>query len=89
MEKALKQGSAQVWRSKLESAGIPVGLVQTVEEAEEMEQIRVRQMIFLLGGRKVPGNPVKFGAYDAHPAAVIPPALDADGARLRAEFKTK
>jgi CoA:oxalate CoA-transferase len=87
MEQVLKQDSAEAWRKKLESAGIPVGLVQTVEEAEEMEQIRVRQMIVSLGGRKVPGNPMKFGAYDSSPAAMVPPALDKDGAKIREEFK--
>lgn len=87
LERALKQEKAQVWRHKLESAGIPVGLVQTVEEAENMEQIRVRQMIYSLGGREVPGSPMKFGAYDSTPATAAPPALNQDGAKLRDEFK--
>jgi hypothetical protein len=38
-------------------------------------------------GRTVPGNPMKFGAYDFSPAAMVPAALDKDGARLREEFK--
>ncbi len=87
LEKALKQDLAQVWRNKLESAGIPVGLVQTVEEAENMEQIRVRQMIYPLGGREVPGSPMKFGNYDSNPATALPPTLDQDGGKLRDEFK--
>jgi CoA:oxalate CoA-transferase len=87
IEEALKQDAAQSWRIKLESAGIPVGLVQTVAEAEAMEQIRVRNMIISLGERSVPGNPIKFGAYDSSPANLAPPALDQDGARLRKEFK--
>jgi CoA:oxalate CoA-transferase len=87
LEQVLSQDSAEAWRQKLESAGIPVGIVQTVEEAEEMEQIRVRQMICSLEGRKVPGTPMKFGAYDSAPAAMAPPALDKDGAQLREEFK--
>jgi CoA:oxalate CoA-transferase len=87
LEKALKQDLAQTWRSKLESAGIPVGLVQTVEEAENMEQIRARQMITSLGGRAVPASPMKFGAFDSSPAAEVPPPLDRDGSKLREEFK--
>lgn len=87
MEKALAQSQAQVWRSKMEKAGIPVGLVQTVEEAENMEQIKVRNMINILAGRAVPGTPIKFGAYDSRPASLIPPALDKEGAKLREEFK--
>lgn len=87
MEKALAQSQAQVWRSKMENAGIPVGLVQTVEEAENMEQIKVRNMINILAGRAVPGTPIKFGAYDSRPAFLIPPALDKEGAKLREEFK--
>jgi len=30
---------------------------------------------------------MKFGAYDSSPAAMVPPALDKDGATLRKEFK--
>jgi CoA:oxalate CoA-transferase len=88
MEKVLKQENAETWRVRLENAGIPVGAVQTIAEAEKMEQIGVRQMISTLGKKKVPGNPIKFGAYDSNPAALAPPVLDQDGERLRAEFKT-
>jgi len=87
LEMALKQDIAQVWCGKLENAGIPVGLVQTVEEAENMEQIRVRNMIIDLGGRALPGNPMKFGTYDSIPATALPPTLDQDGGKLRDEFK--
>lgn len=86
MEQVLGQDSAGAWRSKLEKAGIPTGLVQTVVEAEEMAQIATRQMIVTQGKRKVPGNPMKFGAYDSSPAAKVSPALDQDGDALRKEF---
>jgi CoA:oxalate CoA-transferase len=86
MEQVLGQDSAAAWRCKLEKAGIPAGPVQTVAEAEEMAQIATRQMIVTQGKRKVPGNPMKFGAYDSSPAAKVSPALDQDGNALRKEF---
>jgi hypothetical protein len=43
-------------------------------------------MIVTQGKRKVPGNPMKFGAYDSSPAAKVSPALDQDGNALRKEF---
>jgi hypothetical protein len=37
--------------------------------------------------RTVPGNPMKFGAYDFSRAAMVAAALDKDGARLGEELK--
>ena len=86
MESVLKTDSAAVWSSKLQDAGIPAGLVQTATEAEQMDQIKERNMIVTIGGRDVPGNPIKFGNYDSSCADTSPPALGADSDRIREFF---
>jgi CoA:oxalate CoA-transferase len=86
MESVLKTDSATVWSSKLQGAGIPAGLVQTATEAEQMDQIKERNMIVTIGGRDVPGNPIKFGNYDSSCADTSPPALGADSDKIREFF---
>ena len=86
MESVLKTDSAAVWSSKLQDAGIPAGLVQTATEAEQMDQIKERNMIVTIGGRDVPGNPIKFGNYDSSCADTPPPALGADSDSVREFF---
>jgi len=70
----------------VEAAHIPVGLVQTVTEAENMPQIQARNMIETVGGRQVPGSPVKFSAYDSACTKQVPPKLNEHGEKLRLEF---
>ena len=86
LEERLATKDAAQWRKQLEKAGIPVGIVNTVEEAENMEQIRVRNMVAKIRGRQVPGNPINMSGYDSECSPLAPPALDAHGEALRWEF---
>jgi len=86
LEKPLMTDTAEAWRAKLETGGIPVGLVLSVEEAENLPQIRFRKMVAQSGPNEVPGNPLKFGAYNSDISSIPPPALDANGAGIRKEF---
>ena len=86
LEVALSAGTAEAWQAKLEAAHIPVGLVQTVTEAENMPQIQARNMVENVGGRQVPGSPLKFGAYDSACTKQLPPKLNEHGEKLRQEF---
>jgi CoA:oxalate CoA-transferase len=86
LEVPLQKDTAASWREKLEKAGIPVGLVLSVEEAENLEQIRCREMVSHSGDKEVPGNPIKFGAYSSEISTVVPPDLDAEGPGIRKEF---
>ncbi len=86
LEVPLKTDTAASWREKLEKAGIPVGLVLSVEEAENLEQIRFRNMVEHSGDKEVPGNPIKFGAYSSEISPLVPPKLDAEGPGIRKEF---
>ena len=86
LESVLKTKPAMFWSDKLQEAGIPAGLVQTVTEAEQMKQIVNREMIVTVGKRQVPGNPLKFGGFDSSCATNPPPALGADSDRIREYF---
>jgi CoA:oxalate CoA-transferase len=87
MESVLKTDSGIVWSNKLQGAGIPAGLVQTATEAEQMDQIKERNMIVTIRGRDVPGNPLKFGNYDSSCADTAPPELGADSDKIRQFFE--
>ncbi len=88
IENVLKTQPAQTWSDKLQEAGIPAGIVQTVTEAEKMQQIVARDMVVTVGKRQLPGNPLKMGGYDSSCASTPPPALGADSDRIR-EFFSK
>jgi CoA:oxalate CoA-transferase len=86
METVLATRDATAWLGVLRPAGVPAGPVQTVQEAEHMDQVQAREMIVSIAGREVPGNPLKFGSYSSACAAAAPPRLDEQGTQLRREF---
>jgi CoA:oxalate CoA-transferase len=86
MEKVLRGDTADSWRTRLEAAGVPVGIVLNVDDTRKMEQIKVRGMVKNVGGFDVPGTPLKFGSYNSLGTLIPSPALDNRGDALRAEF---
>ncbi len=88
MEAVLRTDNAAVWQERLEDAGLPVSMVLNVDDARKLEQIKVRGMVKDVGGFQVPGNPVKFGAYNSLGTMIPSPALNDRGDALRAEFAT-
>ncbi|MGA7576924.1 MAG: CaiB/BaiF CoA transferase family protein [Desulfobaccales bacterium] len=86
MEAVLKTDTAGNWRERLEKAGVPVGLVLNVDDTRQLEQIAVRGMVKNVGGRQVPGTPLKFGAFNSLGTMIPSPTLDDCGAAIRAEF---
>ena len=86
MEAVLKADTAAVWRERLETAGVPVGIVLNVSETRDLPQIKARGMVKSVDGYDVPGSPIKYGAYNSLGTEIPSPALDADGDALRAEF---
>lgn len=85
-EVVLQTNTAEFWSKKLAEAGIPTGVVQTVEEARNMERIRSRGMVANLDGRDVPGHPFHFGTYDSAIASTAAPSLNAQEEKIRHEF---
>ncbi|MGW1260243.1 CaiB/BaiF CoA transferase family protein [Streptomyces sp. NPDC002513] len=86
MEEVLRTDTAAAWHERLEDAGIPVGLVLNVDDTRKLEHIKVRGMVKEVGGFEVPGNPIKFGAYNSLGTMVPSPELNSNGDALRAEF---
>ena len=86
MEAVLKTGTAESWRRRLETIGVPVSVILNVDDTRRLEQIKVRGMVKTVGGNEVPGTPLKFSAYNSVGTTIPSPALDNCGAALRAEF---
>jgi CoA:oxalate CoA-transferase len=91
VEERLLTAPAMHWLGRLGDAGVPAGPLNTVGEALAMPQVAARNMLVETRtpeGRplKVAGNPVKLSAH-ADPGRRTPaPRLDADRARIEAEF---
>jgi CoA:oxalate CoA-transferase len=86
MEKALGEKTAEEWCEILTKAGIPCDLILNINETRKLEQIKARGMVQEIAGRFIPGNPIKFGAYYSLASDKPPPALNADGEKIRKEF---
>lgn len=86
LESVLRKAPAAHWLGALERAGVPCSLINTVADAVESPQVQVRNMIVSAGGLRMAGNPIKLSSFADPPTRRPAPDLDADGARLRAEF---
>ena len=62
------------------------GVVLNVDDTRKLEQTKIRGMVKNVGGRDVPGTPLKFGSYNSLGTMIPSPTLDNRGAALRAEF---
>lgn len=87
IETALGAADAHEWNQRLQSRGVPCGLVNSVMEAKSMPQITARNMVSESGGRSVTGNPLKYGSWSDSITPMPPPALNEHGDAIRAEFK--
>jgi CoA:oxalate CoA-transferase len=92
VEAQLRTASAESWLDLLGEAGVPAGPLNSVGEALAMPQVAARNMLVETttpGGRtlKVAGNPVKLSAHPDPATRAPAPRLDADRARIEAEFR--
>jgi CoA:oxalate CoA-transferase len=86
LEGALAAHSAPEWVDRLQHAGVPCGVVNTVAQAAEDPQTAARNMLLRVGHTRVPGNPIKMDTLPDPPERLRAPALDADGAAIRREL---
>jgi CoA:oxalate CoA-transferase len=89
MEAVLRSDNAAAWQERLDDAGVPVSVVLNVDDTRKLEQIKVRGMVKDVGGFQVPGNPIKFGAYNSLGTTIPSPGLNNRGDALRAEFDSR
>jgi len=74
----------QTWVTRCRAAGIPAGPVRTLLEALSSETARALQSVVQSEGVRFVASPIR---VEGQPQRVqFPPALDADGPRIRAEF---
>jgi CoA:oxalate CoA-transferase len=86
MEAVLATAPAAAWQDRLEQVGIPCSLILNIDDTRKLEQIRARGMVKDINGYSVPGSPMKWGAWNSIGTTIPSPALDEQGAALRAEF---
>ncbi len=92
LEERLLTAPAAHWLHLLGEAGIPAGPLNTVGEALANPQVAARNMLVetrTAQGRplKIAGNPVKLSAHPDPASRAPAPPLDADRARIEAEFR--
>lgn len=91
LEAALRTRPTADWLAALEVESIPCGPIQNVAQVLADPQIAVRNMIVTaddpdIGPLRMAGNPIKLPAFPDPTTRTPAPALDADRARLLAEF---
>jgi crotonobetainyl-CoA:carnitine CoA-transferase CaiB-like acyl-CoA transferase len=72
------------WVERCRAAGIPAGPVRGPLEALRSETARALQAVIALGGVEFVASPIRVEGQQRR--LEFPPALDADGPRLREEF---
>jgi CoA:oxalate CoA-transferase len=87
LEEVLTTQPADHWIEVLEAAGVPCSPIQTVGDAVDHPQVRARNMIVEAAGLRMAGNPIKLSAWPDSPTRPAAPALDANGERIRREFR--
>ena len=82
------------WIKKLEKSGVPVGKVNNIKEAINLEQIKSRNMIVKIKKNnktklKVAGNPIKISGFKDSLYRGEAPKIDADRKKILKEFNIK
>jgi CoA:oxalate CoA-transferase len=89
LENVLRTAPAAHWLAKLDAAGVPCSLINTVGDAVENEQMQARNMIVRAGDLRMAGNPIKLSAFADAPTRPPAPDLDVNGESIRREFTSE
>ena len=66
--------------------GVPSSPVLNIADTRQLDQSAARAMVKEVGGFSVPGSPMKWSTWNSMGTLIPSPALDEQGAALRAEF---
>jgi crotonobetainyl-CoA:carnitine CoA-transferase CaiB-like acyl-CoA transferase len=80
----LRREPRDVWLARLRDAGVPAGPVRGPLEALRSETARALEAVVTSEGVSFVASPIRVDGYTA--PVSFPPALDADGEKLRREF---
>ncbi len=91
LEKTLATGPVQTWLDALNAAGVPCAPINDVPHMMKEPQVAARNMIVsvndpVAGPIKVAGNPIKVVGAAEPTTFSPPPELDADRAKILADF---
>jgi len=78
LENSLSLKQVAQWLEILESAGVPSGPINAIDQVLADQQVLARNMIVSAGPLKMAGNPIKMSAFDDPPSRPSAPDLDAD-----------
>ncbi len=84
LEEIFGRGTRDAWLSRLREAGVPAGPVRGPLEALRSETARALAAVLVSHGVSFVASPIRVNGHAAR--LDFPPALDADGERLRREF---
>jgi CoA:oxalate CoA-transferase len=92
LESALGTRTASAWLERLETAGVPCGPINNVEQVLSDPQIRARNMLVHVddpqaGKLAMAGNPIKLSSYPDPETRGAVPELDGDRTSLSREFE--
>ncbi|MHC8508370.1 MAG: CaiB/BaiF CoA transferase family protein [Rhodospirillales bacterium] len=91
MEDAFRAHGVDHWLEILTGAGVPCGPINTIDKVMADPQVNARNMVAhtddpVAGPVMMAGNPVKISGFDDPKTRRPAPGLDADRARILAEF---
>ncbi len=91
LEAALKQKPVAHWLDELESAGVPCGAINNVEQVLNDPQVQHRNMVVscddpVMGDLRMAGNPIKFADHPDPSSRASVPMLDGDRAAILASL---
>jgi CoA:oxalate CoA-transferase len=91
LEAALAARTTEAWLAIIDGAGVPCGPINNVAQALADPQVTSRNMVVHVDDRdvgqlKMAGNPIKLSGVEDPSTRRPAPALDADRARILAEF---
>ena len=94
IENILSSNTSKYWIKKIEHYGVPVGKVNNIKEALELEQVKVRNMLVDVklnksNKLKIAGNPIKISGFIDSKIRKKAPSLDQDRESILREFKIK
>jgi CoA:oxalate CoA-transferase len=94
VEKILIKKNSSFWIKEFEKSGVPVGKVNNIKEAINLDQIKFRNMIVKIKKNnitklEVSGNPIKISGYYDSPHRREAPKLNSHRKKILKEFNIK
>lgn len=88
MNEILPTKTAKEWCDLFSTHGVPASIILNVHETKNLDHMKQRDMVVKCDdGRVIPGNPLKFSAYNSTFKNDKSPKLGQDTSKIREEFQ--